>query len=121
VLDTCVLLWWLSGDPRLTQLWEERLRKSRCLVSAASIWEVAIKHQLGKLAVAPRQLIAMAAEAGFEFLAMSPDHAAATAALPPLHRDPFDRALIAQAQWEGLRFLTADRMLSAYGQGVDVL
>jgi PIN domain nuclease of toxin-antitoxin system len=121
VLDTCVLLWWLSGDPRLSRDWEDRLGNACCVVSAVSVWEVAIKHQLGKLSVTARQLITTAADAGFAFMAISPDHAAATAELPPLHKDPFDRLMIAQARWEGLRFLTADRSLSAYGLGIDVL
>lgn len=121
VLDTCVLLWWLSGDSRLSRGWEDRLANVCCVASAVSVWEVAIKHQLGKLAVTPRQLMTSAADAGFEFMAIYPDHAAATAELPPLHKDPFDRLLIAQARWEGLRFLTADRSLSAYGRGVDIL
>ncbi|MCP9772751.1 type II toxin-antitoxin system VapC family toxin [Synechococcus sp. Tobar12-5m-g] len=121
LLDTCVLLWWLSGDPRLSREWDERLRGCRCLVSAASIWEAAIKHQLGKLAVSPQSLITAAREAGFEFLAISPDHAAATTLLPSHHRDPFDRLLIAQARLEGVLLLSDDRALKCYGPGVKLL
>jgi PIN domain nuclease of toxin-antitoxin system len=121
MLDTCVLLWWLSGDARLSREWEDRLRGARCLVSAASIWEVAIKHQLGKLPVSPQSLITAAREAGFEFLAISPDHAAATALLPPLHQDPFDRLLISQARSEGVLLLSDDRALKGYGPGVILL
>jgi PIN domain nuclease of toxin-antitoxin system len=121
LLDTCVLLWWLSGDSRLGGSWEERLCEARCLVSAASIWETAIKHRLGKLPVSPFDLITAADAAGFESLAISPAHAAATATLPPHHHDPFDRLLIAQARAEGLKLLTCDRGLRAYGPGVTLL
>lgn len=121
LLDTCVLLWWLSGDSRLGGSWEERLRETRCLISAASIWETAIKHRLGKLPVSPLDLITAAAAAGFEPLAISPAHAAATASLPPHHHDPFDRLLIAQARAEGLKLLSRDRGLRAYGPVVTLL
>jgi len=121
LLDTCVLLWWLSGDPRLSREWEERLRGARCLVSAASIWEAAIKHQLGKLPLSPQSLITAAQQAGFAFLAITPDHAAATALLPPHRKDPFDRLLIAQARSEGVLLLSADRALIGYGPGVKLL
>jgi PIN domain nuclease of toxin-antitoxin system len=121
LLDTCVLLWWLGGDPRLGGSWEDRLREARCLVSAASIWETAIKHRLGKLPVSPHELITAASAAGFEWLAISPDHAAATATLPPHHADPFDRLLIAQAKAEGVRLLSLDRALAAYGSVVQRL
>jgi len=121
LLDTCVLLWWLSGDTRLTPTWEERLQVARCLVSAASIWETAIKHRLGKLPVSPSDLITALNQAGFETLAITPAHAAATAALPPHHHDPFDRLLIAQAQLEGVCLLSSDRALKAYGRSVVLL
>ncbi|MEA5414074.1 type II toxin-antitoxin system VapC family toxin [Synechococcus sp. BA-132 BA5] len=121
LLDTCVLLWWLSGDARLSGIWEERLREARCLVSAASIWETAIKHRLGKLPVCPLDLTHAAATAGFEMLAISPEHAAATATLPLHHQDPFDRLLIAQARSEGVLLLSSDRSLRAYGSVVRLL
>jgi len=121
LLDTCVLLWWLSGDARLNSAWEERLRVARCLVSAASIWETAIKHRLGKLPVSPTDLITAASQAGFEALAITSAHAAATSALPPHHQDPFDRLLVAQAQLEGVCLLSSDRALKAYGRSVVLL
>lgn len=121
LLDTCVLLWWLSGDPRLSREWEERLRGARCLVSAASIWETAIKHQLGKLPLSPQALVTAAQQAGFALLAITPDHAAATALLPPHHKDPFDRLLIAQARSEGVLLLSTDRALKRYGPAVMLL
>lgn len=121
LLDTCVLLWWLSDDPRLSRDWEDKLRTARCLVSAASIRESAIKHQLGKVPVASQVLIAAAQETGFESLAISPDHAAVSGLLPPHHRDPFDRLLIAQAQSEGVLLLSHDRALRAYGSVVHLL
>jgi len=121
LLDTCVLLWWLSGDARLSGTWENRLCEARCLVSAASIWETAIKHRLGTLPVSPLDLTHAAATAGFEMLAISPEHAAATATLPLHHQDPFDRLLIAQARSEGVLLLSSDCTLRAYGSVVTLL
>lgn len=115
------MLWWLSGDHRISCQWEDNLSSARCLVSAASIWEVAIKHQLGKLPVAPQALMAAAQEAGFEWLAISAGHAAATALLPPHHRDPIDRLLMDQARLEGVPLVSNDRALKAYGSVVQLL
>ncbi|MCP9915146.1 type II toxin-antitoxin system VapC family toxin [Cyanobium sp. ATX 6F1] len=119
LLDTHVLLWWLSGDARLSRAREAQIRAARALVSAASVWEVAIKHQLGKLPVSPQQLIEAIASAGFDLLAIEASHAAATALLPTLHQDPFDRLLLAQAKALKLTLLTADRQLVAYGRRVE--
>jgi PIN domain nuclease of toxin-antitoxin system len=102
-MDLQVLLWWFSADARLSRQREEQIRSVRAWVSAASLWEVAIKHQLGKLPVSPQQLTG----------------AAATALLPPLHQDPFDRLLLAQATALKLTLLTADCTLVAYGRRVE--
>ena len=73
---------------------------AECWLSAASIWEVAIKFRLGKLPMAPDVMLAAARQGGIHLLTVQPEHAAATAALPALHTDPFDRLLIAQARQE---------------------
>jgi PIN domain nuclease of toxin-antitoxin system len=119
LLDTHVLLWWLSADARLSRQREAQIRSARALVSAVSVWEVAIKHQLGKLPVSPQQLLEAVASAGFDLLSIEASHAAATALLPPLHQDPFDRLLLAQATELKLTLLTADRKLVAYGRRVE--
>lgn len=116
LLDSHVLLWWLSDDPRLG-------KKSRKLmadpansiyVSAVSPWEIAIKQGLGKV-TAPDDLDGIIESEGFEKLPITLYHGQQTSRLPLLHRDPFDRMLVTQAQAEGLILLTADEKLAAYG------
>jgi len=87
-------------------------------LSAASIWEIALKRASGKLR-APDDLLDAIAAAGFETLAVTAGHAALAGALPPIHRDPFDRMLVAQARIESLTIVTRDQRLGMYG--VDVL
>jgi PIN domain nuclease of toxin-antitoxin system len=87
------------------------------LVSAASVWEIAIKRALGKLET-PDDLLETLAEEGFIFLAVTPWHAWLAGELPMHHRDPFDRLLAAQALLEGIPLLTADPRFGPYGVGV---
>lgn len=82
-------------------------------VSAASVWEIAIKRSIGKME-APDDLLERVEEANFEPLPVGFDHAERVAALPLHHRDPFDRLLVAQAQVEGATLVTVDRALAAY-------
>ncbi|MHB9119037.1 MAG: type II toxin-antitoxin system VapC family toxin [Burkholderiales bacterium] len=118
LLDTHVALWWFAAHPRLSAGIREEIGRSECWLSACSIWEVAIKFRLGKLPVAPDVLLAAARAANFRLLSMTPEHSIAVARLPELHSDPFDRILIAQAQQENLLLLTADKIVSDYGQNV---
>ncbi len=119
LLDTHALLWWLSGAP-LSPAATERIADSDTLVavSAASIWEIAIKTTIGKLRM-DGSVAAEASREGFEPLAITWAHAERAGALPGRHRDPFDRMLIAQAQAEGLTVVTRDAAFAAYD--VDVL
>jgi PIN domain nuclease of toxin-antitoxin system len=121
LLDTHVLLWWLNGDPRINAEREQQLSLLPCLVSAVSVWEVAIKYRRGKLPVSPTTLLECVRSAGLRTLPIQPEHTAATAELPDHHNDLFDRLLIAQAQTEGLRLITADRILLRYGNPVELL
>jgi PIN domain nuclease of toxin-antitoxin system len=121
LLDTHIALWWFSGNSRLIEEIRDEIGRSECWLSAASVWEVAIKFQLDKLPVAPSAFLAAARAGGFRLLPITPDHAAATAELPTLHSDPFDRLLLAQAQQEQLTLLTADTSLAAYGPNVRYL
>ena len=115
LLDTHVVLWALA-DP-------ERLRPSAraaiidpandVLASAATAWEIAIKTALGKL-TAPTDLLRALDDSGIETLPITAVHALAAGALPPLHSDPFDRMLVAQAQAEGLALVTRDPKIAAY-------
>jgi PIN domain nuclease of toxin-antitoxin system len=114
LLDTHTLLWWLAGEP-MTEEVEDRLADPDTLavVSAASVWEIAIKRQLGKLDFDGS--IAYEADDGdFEPLSITPEHAERAGQLPDHHRDPFDRLLIAQAQVEGLTIVTRDVRFEAY-------
>jgi PIN domain nuclease of toxin-antitoxin system len=112
LLDTHALLWLLADDPRLGPQARELISKQGNLhVSAASLWEIAIKAELGKLTV-PEDLPSRIVEAGLSWLPVAPEHAWATRAVAGLpHRDPFDRLIIAQADAAKLALLTADQVL----------
>ena len=90
-------------------------------VSAASIWEIAIKARLGKIKGDPQQLVQAIADSGFIELPVSAQHAARVAQLPLHHHDPFDRLLVAQSLSEPLLLLTADVALAQYGGLVKVV
>ena len=101
LLDTNALLWLVAGDPRLgMQARREVEAAAGLVVSAASLWEIAIKVSLGKLAALPG-LPAVLAEAGVRRLGIEDEHLRRLESLPWHHRDPFDRLLIAQAKVEG--------------------
>jgi PIN domain nuclease of toxin-antitoxin system len=114
LLDTHVVLWWLAGDS-VSEEAERQLADptNRVLLSAAVVWEVAIKRSLGKLA-APADLVPVLTEAGAAATPITLEHAAAVEHLPPHHRDPFDRLLIAQAKVERAAIVSADPVLRAY-------
>jgi PIN domain nuclease of toxin-antitoxin system len=116
LLDTHAILWWLADDVRLGPIAREVIgdERNEAFVSAASSWEISIKRSLGKLD-APDDLGAIVEEEGFSPLAITFFHGEQAGALAPLHRDPFDRMLIAQAQAEGLELITADVRLAEYG------
>lgn len=113
LLDSNVLLWFVGGDSeRISSALRTRI-EAGALVSVASFWEIAIKKGLGKLE-APDDLPARVQELGFELLPIELEHVWAVGDLPPHHRDPFDRLLIAQARAERLAVLTADSAFGAY-------
>ena len=120
LLDTHVWLWWHTEPERLASVVRRQIGDSRNEVffSAASVWEMAIKRRLGKLPLPePVSTYVMRRLAADDFvaLAISVEHASAVEALESRHRDPFDRLLIVQARLEGLRLLTADDQVLAYG------
>ena len=117
--DTHVLLWWRSDDPRLTAVARAALADPAVQVffSAASIWEMAIKQAAGKLTI-PEDFVATAGDGGFAELSIYARHGVIAGALPPHHRDPFDRMLVAQAQSESLRLITNDERIAAYDVAV---
>ena len=114
LLDTQVMLWWLLDDPRLGAESRQLLATKPCLVSVASIWEVAIKHRIGKLEVSPIVFRDQSIAAGADLLPVLDPHVIETAQLPMLHQDPFDRLLIAQARVEGLMAVSSDGQWSGY-------
>lgn len=119
LLDTHVVLWWLTDDPTLAEDIKDRLdHEPDVYVSAATIWEVAIKQAIGKLPE-PARLPERIQESGFRALPISADHAIVAARLPMIHRDPFDRMLVAQAQLEELTLVTRDENCRQYE--VDIL
>ena len=114
LLDTHALLWWMRGEPIDPEVMHRISDPDvRVVVSAASVWEVAIKRALGKLRF-ERSMIEAIETSGFESLSISSLHAERAGDLPLHHRDPFDRMLIAQAQVESLMLVTRDAQLSAY-------
>jgi PIN domain nuclease of toxin-antitoxin system len=122
LLDTHVFIWSVTASRHLKAVTRDYLASAHAVyVSAASIWEIAIKSRLGKIDGDVQEFAAAIEASGFHALAVTPGHAAAVAKLPLHHTDPFDRLLLAQAFTEPLRFVTADRALSAYGGAVEVL
>ena len=124
LLDTHVLLWAASSPDRLGASQRDVTAAEQRLISAASTWELAIKASLGKLDLATdvRSWLRRAVrELHAQPLSITADHAVAVQLLPPVHRDPFDRLLIAQALNEGAVLLTADRRLLPYGEMVRLI
>lgn len=117
LLDTHVVLWWLADEiDRLS----DRARRTlddptvNAVVSAVSVWEIAIKRGLGKL-TAPDDVVGQLSNSPVELLPITAHHADAVSALDDHHRDPFDRLLIAQSRLERLPIVTADESFADYG------
>jgi PIN domain nuclease of toxin-antitoxin system len=122
LLDTQVFLWFLADSRRLSS----RSRKlidtaEHVFVSSASIWECGIKVGLGRIEIDPAALVAGIDASGFVSLSIAPRHALALAGLPAIHKDPFDRMLVAQSLSEPLVLLTNDGVLADYGDTVQVV
>ncbi len=119
LLDTHIFLWYISADPQLPVAFRDAIRDpaNEVYLSAASVWEAVIKHALGKLPLpeAPAEYLPRQREA-HRIATLSIEEAALAhlAGLPPLHRDPFDRILIAQALQHGLTLVTVDDAVRAY-------
>ena len=121
LLDTQILLWALAGHRRLPREARRLIDDHEAIVSAASIWEIAIKVSIGRLDADPAAVQQALDPSGFEELAVTGEHAARVVQLPLHHRDPFDRLLVAQSLVERLVLLTADSQLAAYGSLVRVV
>jgi PIN domain nuclease of toxin-antitoxin system len=117
LLDTHILLWWLDDNPRLQPRLKRLLADGRheIVVSIASIWEIAIKHQVGKLAASAPAVAELLSEQGLHPLPVSVEHLAVVQTLPRYHGDPFDHILLAQARVERATLMTIDAILGRYG------
>lgn len=122
LLDTQIALWALTGSDRLGTLARGLIEDpaNEVYVSTASVWEIAIKHALGRgdMPVSGQRAAALFAEAGYRELAVAWRHAAAVDTLPAIHGDPFDRILVAQALTEPMRLLSRDATVATYGDMV---
>jgi PIN domain nuclease of toxin-antitoxin system len=116
LIDTHILLWWLADDRALPNVARTVIADPATIVvvSAATVWEIAIKQAAGRLD-APDNLMATLDDNGFATLQVTASHALDAARLPPHHADPFDRMLIAQAAAENLTFITVDDHFTRYG------
>ena len=122
LVDTHLLLW-AAGEPQKLSKKARRLLDdpgAQLWFSAASLWEVAIKHGLGRqdFRVEPRRLRRGLLDNGWRELAISSEHAVATLDLPALHKDPFDRMIVTQARVEGLTLVTSDALVARYDGNV---
>ena len=114
LIDSHVALWWLDAHPSLAPRCRRSIEEADVVFfSAVTPWELGIKKALGKISF-PAGLTDRLEAEGFEALSISARHAEHAATLPPHHRDPFDRMLVAQAQVESLSLVTADRSLGPY-------
>ena len=122
LLDTHIALWAISDDQRLSGTARALITspEHEVFVSAASVWEISIKHSLKRtnMPVPGSAALAWFRESGYRLLAISPEHAAAVESLPLLHADPFDRIIVAQALYEPLRLLTHDKQIACYSDTV---
>ena len=118
LLDTHVVLWALADDPALPAEARALLSDERnaLWVSAVSIWEISIKHALGRgdVPLSGKDALGYCRLAGYRWLDVRPEHAAAVEVLPRIHADPFDRLLVAQALTEPMKLLTHDAVIARY-------
>ncbi len=115
LLDTHILIWWLYDHPNLASIFRDCIAdpNNEIVVSVASMWEIEIKRNLGKLTIDENYFQAIEEE-DFTILPIFASHTLALRNLPDIHKDPFDRILIAQAQCEKLTIMTQDAIIPRY-------
>lgn len=122
LLDTHVALWAITDSPKLPQKARDLIAspKTTVWVSAANVWEIAIKHSLGRgdMPVSGQDAIRYFRDAGYRLLSVDAEHAATIEELPPHHQDPFDRILVAQALVEPMRLMTHDPLVALYSDTI---
>lgn len=122
LLDTYVALWAITDSPKLPQQAREQilLPNTTIWISAASLWEISIKHSLGRgdMPVSGADALRYFQASGYRLLAVDAEHAVAVETLPAHHHDPFDRILVAQALTEPLRLMTHDATVARYSDTI---
>jgi PIN domain nuclease of toxin-antitoxin system len=122
LLDTHVALWAITDSPKLQKKARELIQspKTEVWISAASIWEISIKHSLGRgdMPISGQVAVGYFRDAGYRFLSVDIEHAAAIEDLAAHHHDPFDRILIAQAMVEPMRLMTHDPVVARYSDTI---
>jgi PIN domain nuclease of toxin-antitoxin system len=122
LLDTHVALWAITDSPRLSPKARELIEspKSIIWISAASVWEIAIKRSLARrnMPVSGQDAVRYFQKSGYRFLSIEVEHTIAVEALPAHHQDPFDRLLVAQALVEPMRLITHDPLLARYSDTI---
>ena len=118
LLDTHVVIWWLNGDPKLSHGVRDLLQNElEVFISPASLWEITIKQSMGKLD-APADLAETIRDSDFHELPVRHRHTITAGRLQAIHRDPFDRLLVAQAQCEKLTLVSTDEHMPKYDVAV---
>lgn len=122
LLDTHVALWTITDSPKLPQKARDLILSSQTTVwvSAANVWEIAIKHSLGRgdMPVSGQNALRYFQESGYRVLAVEAEHAVAVEELPAHHQDPFDRILVAQSLVEPMRLMTHDPLVARYSDTI---
>ncbi len=122
LLDTHVALWAITDSPKLSRQARELLQtpQASIWISVASVWEIAIKHSLGRgdMPVSSQDAVRYFRESGYRFLTIEAEHALALESLPTHHQDPFDRILVAQAMVEPMHLLTHDATVALYNDTI---
>jgi PIN domain nuclease of toxin-antitoxin system len=127
LLDTHIALWALNDNPRLPKAARALVmdKENSVTVSVATLWEISIKHPLDRkgsaMPISGSDALQLFERAQFRLLLVTAEHAVAVETLPPIHQDPFDRLLVAQAITEPMRLVTSDRLLARYSDTVMVV
>jgi PIN domain nuclease of toxin-antitoxin system len=125
LLDTHIALWAVTDSPQLPQQANTLIASAdnNVWISVASIWEISIKHALGRgdMPVSGQEALNYFRSSGYQILNIQAQHVIATSALEPHHKDPFDRLLAAQAQTERMQLLTSDSQVAKYGPWIMLL
>ena len=113
LLDTCIVIFWLTTPEKLKKRIRTIMEKEDLVISVCSIWEIMIKQKLGRIQT-PHNFIDVIKAQRIDILDIKTEHVLGTLDLPDIHRDPFDRLLIATAQFEDMVIVTTDQKITKY-------